>query len=539
MKEKKIRIKFTIILGIMLLCICVFKTTVNATNNEEILNIIPNTISIDIPEIEYNKAQASIENKVKEIIASSDLEDKDTLNVSVDYNIFYFYEATVNVGSVRKEVNISFNNTNNVNKEDEQYIKNLKIENPKYIETDLNYLVVNNQPWNYCGKKLNEYFTNKVNYNNIKCTAIIGQGAGNGINLGATDTYLYVFKNGKLYDIKHFENITFIPVVNVPACVTDKELNDYVVKEVNKIYKYDEYGYASITKKSNDIYTINSENELKDYYTCEIRIKREKVLTKNIVNMTISNIKDQNYNGTTLKPSITIKDGNNILKNNLDYTLSYKNNINIGEASITINGKGKYTGSKTISFNIIPSQVNKLKAKSQKEKEITLKWSKNGGNVTGYKIYKYNSKTKKYDYVVKTKNTKYTIKNLKIGTTYKFRVKAYKTVDKEEYTGKETELSASTNPSKTKITKLTTKNKKATIKWKKISNATGYEIYMSKNKNKGYKKIKNITKKNTIRYKKGSLKKNKTFYFKIRTYRTVDGKKVYSSYSSVKNVRIK
>ena len=41
-----------------------------------ILNIIPNTISIDIPEIEYNKAQASIENKVKEIIT----EYKDTKN---------------------------------------------------------------------------------------------------------------------------------------------------------------------------------------------------------------------------------------------------------------------------------------------------------------------------------------------------------------------------------------------------------------------------------------------------------------------------
>ena len=61
--------------------------------------------------------------------------------------------------------------------------------------------------------------------------------------------------------------------------LTDNELNKYVVDEVNKIYDYNEYGYASITKKENDIYTLNSENEYKDYYTCEIMIKREKATT--------------------------------------------------------------------------------------------------------------------------------------------------------------------------------------------------------------------------------------------------------------------
>ena len=184
-------IKMLIMLGLALLAVCIFSTSVNATTSEEIKNIIPDTINIDIPEIEYNKAQTSIENKVKEIIASSDLQDKDTLNVSAYYNVLYFYEATVNVGSTQKEVNISFNNTNNVNKEDEQYIKNLKIDNPEYIETDLNYLAVNKEnkeQWSYCEKKLNEYFTKKVNHDNVKCVAKIGQGAGNGLNLGAIDT---------------------------------------------------------------------------------------------------------------------------------------------------------------------------------------------------------------------------------------------------------------------------------------------------------------------------------------------------------------
>ena len=62
---------------------------------------------------------------------------------------------------------------------------------------------------------------------------------------------------------------------------------------------------------------------------------------------------------------------------------------------------------------------------------------------------------------------------------------------------------------------------------------------MSTSKKGKYSKIKTVTKGNTVSYTKSDLKKNKTYYFKIRTYRTVDGKKVYSSYSSVKNIKIK
>ena len=62
---------------------------------------------------------------------------------------------------------------------------------------------------------------------------------------------------------------------------------------------------------------------------------------------------------------------------------------------------------------------------------------------------------------------------------------------------------------------------------------------MSTNKNTGYSKIKNVKKGTSISYTKGSLKKNKTYYFKIRAYKTVDGKKVYSSYSNIKSVKVK
>lgn len=72
-----------------------------------------------------------------------------------------------------------------------------------------------------------------------------------------------------------------------------------------------------------------------------------------------------------------------------------------------------------------------------------------------------------------------------------------------------------------------------------MSGATGYEVFMSTKKSKGYTRIKNITKGKTVTYTKKKLTKKKTYYFKIRAYKTVKGIKVYSSYSKIVAVKIK
>ena len=186
-----------------------------------------------------------------------------------------------------------------------------------------------------------------------------------------------------------------------------------------------------------------------------------------------------------------------------------------------------------------PKKVTGLKAKKQTTTSITLNWSKASG-ATGYEIYKYNSSKKKWEKVGSTTKTSYTVKKLKAGTKYKFKVKAYKTVNKKKYYGSySSELQTATKTSTPKITSLTTGSKKANLKWKKVSGATGYEIYMATSKNGKYSKVKTITKSSTVKYSKAKLKKNKKYYFKVRTYKTVNGKKIYSSYSTVKSIKIK
>lgn len=76
------------------------------------------------------------------------------------------------------------------------------------------------------------------------------------------------------------------------------------------------------------------------------------------------------------------------------------------------------------------------------------------------------------------------------------------------------------------------------LSWKKAKNADGYVIYM-KSGNGKYRAVKNITKGGTVSYTKKNLKKGKIYYFKVRAYRKVNGKKVYGSYSGVKKIKIR
>ena len=99
---------------------------------------------------------------------------------------------------------------------------------------------------------------------------------------------------------------------------------------------------------------------------------------------------------------------------------------------------------------------------------------------------------------------------------------------------------AAFKPTAPKSLKAKNVNKKSVqLSWKKVSGASGYEVYRSLKKKSGFKKVTTIKKGTTVKYKNKKLKKKKTYYYKVRAYRTVNGKKVYSSYSSVAKVKIK
>lgn len=82
------------------------------------------------------------------------------------------------------------------------------------------------------------------------------------------------------------------------------------------------------------------------------------------------------------------------------------------------------SASETVTASAAPSAVKTVKATSQTENSIKLKWSKAEG-AKGYRVYMYNPDTKKWEKVKTTSSTGYTVKKLQADTVYKFRVKAY------------------------------------------------------------------------------------------------------------------
>ncbi len=83
-----------------------------------------------------------------------------------------------------------------------------------------------------------------------------------------------------------------------------------------------------------------------------------------------------------------------------------------------------------------PGQTKSLKA-SSKSSAVTLTWNK-VTRASGYQVYRYNSKTKKYEKLATVKgNTTFSYKNTKLkkGTTVKYKVRAYKTYNGTNYYG--------------------------------------------------------------------------------------------------------
>jgi len=167
---------------------------------------------------------------------------------------------------------------------------------------------------------------------------------------------------------------------------------------------------------------------------------------------------------------------------------------------------------------------------------IKLSWNKVRG-ATGYKVYQYNTKTKKYNEIADTKKTSYQINNLNAGTKYKYAVRAYLKDGGATYYSSYAKITAATAPAQVTNLKFTSTAKKTgVVSYSKVSGVSGYQIYYSTSKNGTYKKL--ATTSNT-KYTNKKFSSGKTYYVKVRAYTKVDGKTVYGAYSTIKSVKIK
>lgn len=162
---------------------------------------------------------------------------------------------------------------------------------------------------------------------------------------------------------------------------------------------------------------------------------------------------------------------------------------------------------------------------------IKIFWTENK-MAESYTVYRSTSKNGTYKAIATITDTYYYDKKVKSSaTTYYYKVRATMKVEGSNYQGKLSSAKSFTTPIPL-VTISSVKNltgRKAVVKWKKVSGVTGYEIYRAEGYMGKYKKVKIVTKNSTVSFTNTKLKKGKSYYYKIRAYKTVDGKKVYGN----------
>lgn len=246
-----------------------------------------------------------------------------------------------------------------------------------------------------------------------------------------------------------------------------------------------------------------------------------------------------NYNGEKQSPvyTITDKDGNEMKS----FSVSYVNRINCGRVLAKITGKGDYEGYETYrTYIIVPGQMTRLyySQYSRTSSSLELEWDEYDGKADGYQIQQYkNGEWKTIKTVGKTFYAKIT--GLSPAKDYKFRIRAYKIINNYKYYGTPSKVFTNfTLPNNVKAPTLSTKSKAITVKWNKVT-CSGYEIQYAKGTS-NMSNAKKVTVSNSASSKKiTGLVKGRRYYVRIRAYKTFNGKKYYSDWSSKKSIIVK
>lgn len=194
---------------------------------------------------------------------------------------------------------------------------------------------------------------------------------------------------------------------------------------------------------------------------------------------------------------------------------------------------------KTFDITVKPNAPTEVKAASKTISSVDITW-KPTYNAAGYIVYRSTSKSGTYKNVGTTTSTTFTDKGLTKGKTYYYKVAAYVTSGSKKITSAYSNVASVkvSAPAPATITAKKVKSGSAKITWGKSTGASGYEVYMATSKSGKYTKIATINKATTLSYTKSGLKSGKTYYFKVRSYVTVNGTKVYSGYTKIVSAKV-
>ena len=228
------------------------------------------------------------------------------------------------------------------------------------------------------------------------------------------------------------------------------------------------------------------------------------------------------YTGKTLKPKVTVKLSGKTLSSKY-YTLTYKNNKNIGTASVTVKGKNGYSGTVKKSFNVVPAKITGVKATTD-TRNANITWKAVPG-ATHYRVDLYTGG--KWVKKATTANLSTTIKNLSGYTSYYVRVRGYKKVGSTYYTGEySTKLKFTTKLPAPEVPKATATENSVTLQWGKVTKANYYQVWLYE----GSDVVSTVNTSKT-KYTFKNLDSGTKYTLKVRAYVKKGDSKVYSAYA--------
>ncbi len=255
----------------------------------------------------------------------------------------------------------------------------------------------------------------------------------------------------------------------------------------------------------------------------------------------VEKIPDQIYTGKAIRPSVKITYLGYSLRRGTDYTLTYSANTRVGTAKVKITGKGRYTGTKTVSFRIVRkgtassgSSSGSASSSSQtKTKKFTVKLS------TASYVYngKYRKPTVKVTAGGKSISSRYyTVKytdnrgvgNAIVTVTGKGDYKGYTGTAVFKITMKKAVISGVKSNAAGELT----------VKVTGDAQADGYQIEVCSRKT-----FSGTIKKETLRSGTSltitGLESGRKYYIRIRSYKKVGTSNWYSEYSTVRTATVK
>lgn len=267
-------------------------------------------------------------------------------------------------------------------------------------------------------------------------------------------------------------------------------------------------GYVTVTASANGYDSVSKDVKI--------------VVSKKSLNNGLLTLSETSYvyDGTYKKPAATVTFGGKVLQEGKDYTISYRNNLNVGVTTVIATGMGDYTGYTSKNFTITK------RAMTGGTVSVASSVSFTGSNITPSVTVKVAGRTL-------TSGTDYTVSysnNKNVGTS---NVYVY---GKGNYSGS---LSAKFDivPAKQQIQKLETRYKGFYIDWAQKGSATGYDVEYSVKANMSGTVSKHLKANKPDTLTISGLSGDKTYYVRVRSYTNVNGKVYYGAWSDVKSIK--